>query len=408
MIFNKEQLNAIDTVLNTDKNIFIQGSAGVGKTAILNEIISKSIENGKNVAVTATTGIASINLPYGRTLHSLLNVGLKGTKRISPENASILKEYDILVIDEVSMLPDYYFHNIYKHIKHMQLVFCGDILQLPPVEGDYFFTTPEYVNAEFEVVVLSHIFRQDNKTYKKVLNLLRKAKCTPNGLKYLNQFDISRKNNIVNDNTIQLFSTNKKVNVVNNKQMKNLDTEEFIFTATDFIGTAWNGIFKETKDKNSSFILDALSSREFVCKVGAKVMITRNHNGLVNGHRGVVTDIDKEKEIIYVDLNDIPGIVEIAKFDFDSPLEGKTVRRRQYPLKLAWALTIHKTQGLTLENVLVDLSNCFAAGMLYVAMSRIKDPHQMAIVNLDQLHLGLIPNKVANKFLLEIQKRQPS
>lgn len=396
IVFNEEQLGLINLILNTNENVHIQGQAGTGKTAILVEIINRSIKNGKRVAITATTGIASINLPGGQTLHSFLNVGLKGTKRLTIENRDTIKTTDILIIDEVSMLPDYYFSNIYKHIKGLQLIFCGDLYQLPPVCGRYFFTTPEYKLAQFKIISLTCIFRQLNETYKKVLCMLRKAKCSDKALQYLGKFDISKKIDVVNDNTIKLFSTNNKVNAINKTKMNELDTPEYVSIATDYRG--WTGNFSKINDKNVSFILDALVQREFVCKIGAKVMVTRNHDGLVNGHRGVIIDINEEIEQIKVDFYD-RGIIWISKLNFDSPLDGKVVRRSQYPLKLAWAITIHKSQGMTLENVLVDVSNCFASGMLYVAMSRIKDPDQMAIVNLHQLKFGLIPNKVVKKFL---------
>jgi ATP-dependent exoDNAse (exonuclease V) alpha subunit len=403
--FSPEQNKVIDFVLSGKQNLLIQGCAGVGKTAVLKEIVKRLQERGKEVAVSATTGIAAINLPGGRTLHSVLNVGLKGTKRLSPENKELLGNIDVLIVDEVSMLPDYYFQNIYKHIKHIQLVFCGDLLQLPPVQGNYFFTTPSWTAGNFKVMIMEHIFRQDNVTYKKVLNSLRLAKCTENMEKYLNKYSLEAQKHKVTEDTIKLFSTNRKVDNVNAIKMRALKTKEFKCTAVDYISDSFFGPFEKMHDKNASMLLDASASREFSCKVGAKVMITRNmEGGLVNGHRGVVTDIDFEDETISVDIRGVPGIVVIRKFEFDTPLERKTIRRIQFPLRLAFAITVHRSQGMTLENVYVDASNFFAPGMLYVAMSRIKDPEEMAIVGLNNFRSGLIPNKIVNRFLKQVKK----
>ena len=173
--FSDEQREIINTVMEDKRNVFIQGQAGVGKTAVLNEIISECNKMGKYVVVSATTGIAAINFPSGRTLHSVLNAGLKGTRRLTLPEKEELAKIELLIVDEVSMLTGEYFNAIYKHIKNIQLVFCGDLLQLPPVKGSYCFTVPAWEKCKFKIVIMNVVFRQDNVKYKKALTLLRHA-----------------------------------------------------------------------------------------------------------------------------------------------------------------------------------------------------------------------------------------
>jgi hypothetical protein len=400
---NIERELAENFILYTDRNVFLTGKAGTGKTTLLQDILSKT---SKKTAVVAPTGVAAINAG-GMTIHSMFQlptksftpdnevvdqeifvnrINLATLQRIRTERKRLFQELELLIIDEISMVRADLLDAIDFTLRRMrgsqepfggvQLLVIGDLYQLAPIVKDYvwptlnkYYETPfffssiawQYSNAlTFE---LNKIYRQEDESFIQILNNIR------NGIKDEN--DIDRLNQNFNhkleaSETITLTTHNRKADAINQTELNRLDAQKFELEAKV------KGQFNE-----SSYP----TNEKIVLKKGAQVMFLRNHtDGLYyNGKIGVVQGNTDE------------GVKVFCKGDHETilvePIEWKNTRYKlneasgeiepeevgsfeQYPLKLAWAVTVHKSQGLTFDKAIVDLEDTFAPGQLYVALSR--------------------------------------
>ncbi len=385
-------------VLHTNRNIFLTGKAGTGKTTFLHQIKQLS---AKRLAVVAPTGVAAINAG-GVTIHSLFQLPFgpivpgaaqKEARRFSREKMALLRTLDLLVIDEISMVRADVLDGIDDVLRRyrgngqpfggVQLLLIGDMQQLPPVIRDddwtllsphydtgYFFGSRALRQTPYVAIELTHIYRQSDQRFIDLLNGVREKTITPDQFAELNQRHIPDFAPRDDEGYITLSTHNNTAQQINSQKLASLKTKLCQFTATT------EGEFPEQMYPTEA---------KLDLKVGAQVMFIKNDISrdklYYNGKIGRITAIDDEiihvksasdGQMIYasrVDWENIRYTIDPATKEIKSDVIG---RFTQFPLKLAWAITIHKSQGLTFEKAIIDASAAFAHGQVYVALSRCK------------------------------------
>ncbi len=396
---NEEFKKALDLLENTSKNVFITGRAGTGKSTLLEYFRNKT---SKKVVVLAPTGVAAVNVK-GETIHSFFgfkpDVTLKKIKKVKSQKLSqIYREIDTIIIDEISMVRADLLDCVDKFLRlngkepdlpfgGIQMVFIGDLYQLPPVvvnkereifnsfyESYYFFDAKVFENFEMEFIELQKVYRQKDEQFIKLLNAIRNNTISEKELEIINQKvnpDIDL-NNL--DYYIYLTSTNKLATEINQAQLERINSELHIYKGV---------IEGKFDDKHLPTDL------ELRIKSGAQVMLLNNdpYGRWVNGTIARVVEIIPEnsgEDVIMVELPE-GNIEEVHPYKWElfhfqlnpktGNLEAKVIGHFiQYPLKLAWAITIHKSQGKTFDRVIIDVSGgIFACGQIYVALSRCRN-----------------------------------
>lgn len=416
---NEEQTRILDFV-KTGKNVFITGSAGTGKSFTIKEIVRWAFSRNIFVAVTSSTGTSAISIG-GRTVHSFLGIGLAQkdayqiylhVKRKHQPKIKQLEELKLLIIDEVSMISAELLDKISLYLQHvrknpfpfggLQIILSGDMCQLPPVNGEFCFLSKTWTEAKFNCVELIKQMRQEGDLkFAQMLNELRFGKCSDETLKILRG---CRNPNFGEVKPTILYSKNINVDVINEKQYKNLidhGAERKIFPTT----------FSE--HKQSRLWAESLKIPESVdlC-IGAQVMLTVNlcvDEGLANGSRGVITGFADEGPIVLFKNGDQviiePWLFEDENEDADE--KGNEIWASCIPLKLAYALTIHKSQSMTLDAAIIDLGpNIFECGQAYVALSRVRDRESVKIINV--LKSSFKTNEKVIQFYNEISLKNNS
>lgn len=373
---------------NSRQNIFLTGKAGTGKSTFL-KYFRENTE--KQMAVVAPTGVSALNV-QGQTIHSLFRFAPRfiDLATLKYDRRKLFKELELLIIDEISMVRADIFDGIDKFLKlarknkepfgGVQICVIGDLFQLPPIisneekeffaqyyDSPFFFSTQAYKNADFQTIQFSTIHRQNDAQFIQILNSIRAGNCDNASLAILEK----RVNPKVTpaQGTLVLTTTNALAENINNSKLAQLATRSHEF----------EGNLKGEFGLNGARLP---SPQQLELKVGAQVMFVKNDSDgrWVNGTIGIVETLGSEE--IKVRVGDVTHKVEQEKwtnlgYEF-SEIEGKIVEKTlgsytQFPLMLAWAVTIHKSQGKTLERVIIDLGNgAFAAGQLYVALSRCK------------------------------------
>ncbi|CAK0745320.1 ATP-dependent DNA helicase PIF1 [Gammaproteobacteria bacterium] len=402
--------NKVMELVDQNKNVLVLGSAGCGKSTIIKEIKKKY--HDLNVHITSTTGISAYNI-QGITLHSYMGFGT-GEQSIRTlytrmkRNVTCIdriKETDILVVDEISMLSAELFEKIDSLLRivrnnncpfgGIRVIFSGDLLQLKPVikvtefnpnpDERLIFESDSFLKYfKHNIVVLTTNFRQENdKLYQSILTNIRFNKSTELDLEELKKC----LNRDAPSDVPFLVSTNKMASHINNKEMNKLKSTSYKYVA----------IFKkhvvasnslETCDMYYNELKNQFKQKgleELVLKVGCRVMLTRNldvSSGLVNGALGTVEITGNN--FVYVQF-DNGCRQEIIKEKCELGDESCNATAYQIPLILAYSVTIHKSQSLTLEKARIDLASCFADHMVYVALSRVK--------SLDGLYLESFSHK---------------
>ena len=410
------QSTALD-ILKTGHNVFLTGSAGSGKTYTLNQFIHYLRARRVAVAVTASTGIAATHM-NGTTIHSWSGIGIKDEiterdlKNISGRRYLVerLKETSVLIIDEISMLHAKQLDMVNQVLKHarknelafggLQVVVAGDFFQLPPIgsRGEtnrekFAFMSAAWLEADFHICYLTEQHRQDNQlaqdniSLDSILNQIREQSVTFEAIDALNathaqSVDISR---------TRLYTHNLNVNTINQKELDALTTEAMVFNATDF----GDSKLVETLKKN------VRTSDELTLKIGAKVMFIKNNNELAvsNGTMGEIVAFepikadDKEGDKLpVVKLNDGRLVTaDVEEWMIEDENGEVLASYSQVPLCLAWAITIHKSQGMTLDAAEIDLSKTFELGQGYVALSRLKSLEGLQLLGMNDMSLQLDP-----------------
>lgn len=393
---NSELRHAWDFVEHTGISIFLTGKAGTGKTTFLRTLKEKS---SKRSIIVAPTGVAAINAG-GMTIHSFFQLPLspfvpeanfKNRFDYSKEKRKIIRTLDLLIIDEISMVRsdvldaiDSVLRRFREHEKPfggVQLLMIGDLQQLTPVvtpedevilqryyDTSYFFGSKALRSISYVTIELTHVYRQQDEEFITLLNNIREGQVSETDLKRLNKRFNPNFEPEVGSDYIRLTTHNKMAESYNEVQLHNLPSK-----ACTFIAEA-DGNFPE---------YNYPADFKLTLKRGAQVMFIRNDNNgrYYNGRIGHVTHIDNEKILVLCPGDDKE--IEVQQETWENTkysLNEKTKQIeaevqgtfKQYPLRLAWAITIHKSQGLTFEHAIIDAQSSFAAGQVYVALSRCK------------------------------------
>lgn len=392
---NPQQMLAYELIANTNSSFFLTGRAGTGKTTFLKNV--QELVTHKQFITLASTGVAA-NLAGGDTVHSFFGLPLEvctpGTfGNVKQARILTLLHVDTIIIDEVSMMRcdvvdavDYTLRKILRTTQPFggkQIIFVGDMFQLPPVvsqdaerellhdiyqTNEFFFYKADAIKRiRLPKIEFQKVYRQDGDAqFLHILENIRLNKVTPENIMCLNKrvCQPQKEDGLV----ITLASLNKTANRINQQRLTEIDSEEFIYEGT---------VIGQYDDKKMPVDLNLR------LKVGAQVMFTRNdvQRRWANGTLGKVVKLTKEE--IQVELNNGNTYVVPCcswdsinyEYDRDSRKLKKEVTGTftQYPLKLAWAITVHKSQGMTFDKMSLDLSHgLFAAGQLYVALSRVR------------------------------------
>jgi len=396
-MLNVKQQYATDEVLK-GQNILLTGPAGTGKSYTIEYIINSLKNNNKNYGMTATTGTAAV-LIEGQTLHSFMKIGLgngsiiDNIKKIKRHHGTFkcLAELEVLIIDEVSMLDAELFDkvsDIFAYIKSshfndkelqkkpfggLQIILVGDFCQLAPVNGLYCFLSKTWDKLSIKTIVLEEIIRQEGDLlFIKLLQIVRKGRCTDNILNVLSKL----KNTQFHTDIIptRLYPINIDVDKINNIEIAKLKSK-------GNQSKLYKAICIENNNKSSS-VLDVELT------YGSQVIINRNidiSNGLVNGKRGVITYLG-EDHVIIRDVNNnafkIEYYKDINENSYDISRKCYTSYVSHIPVKVCYAMSIHKSQGMTIDALELDLGeNIFTAGQAYTALSRAKSLNSIKIIN---------------------------
>ena len=392
---------AKDIILNTDTTLFVTGRAGTGKTTLLRYVAESS---QKNTVVVSPTGIAAINaggvtihsffkLPFAPFIPSVIEAKkLIAGQKMRAEFRSVIRSVDMIIIDEVSMLRADILDAIDVVLRHyrnskfpfggVQMVFFGDMYQLPPVcvndewfilkdyyTTPYFFSAKVFEKQEIVCLELDKIFRQRDADFVEILNQVRNNNISKENFNRLNDrytpdFDLEN-----NQDFVVLTTHNAVSDDINESRLIDIDSKTFIFDA------AIKGDFPE-------YLFPV--EQQIVLKKGARVMFTANDHInperlYYNGKMGTVVELEDNNVYVTCDGEDDPILVnyetwENNTFSYnrkENSVDVKTIGTfTQLPLRLAWAITIHKSQGLTFQKVAIDAANSFTSGQVYVALSR--------------------------------------
>lgn len=402
-------------MLDKGYNVMLTGAAGTGKSYTVKEIL-KEYGLTKDIVLCSTTGISACNIG-GQTLHSFLNIGLCKTNNIEQEYTRIIynpyaqwqqvKNADMLIIDEISMCDGFLFNLIERVLRWirqsnapfggLQIVLVGDLLQLPPVqanENGFFFDTDAYAFGNFKPVVLKKIYRQNDKEFIDVLNRVRTATHTKEDIEYLNKRDFSSTQNYALLETTCLCPTNNEADVINKYRLNHLEGEIMTFKAQD------EQLQKLPFKKDYNKLLRAPEILEL--KKGARVLLLYNLDTSRNLYNGSIGYFKRcEGSSLICEFNGIEEIIDKVPFEVNE--KGQTVFiRKQYPLILGYAYSIHKSQGMTLESVAINFSKIFAPAQAYVALSRAKSYDGLYLKGLTEKSV-FIDNRVI-KFMESLEK----
>ena len=402
------------------ENLFITGPGGVGKSYLI-ELLVERYKNRKNIQVCGMTGVASELLNCdAKTIHSWSGGGLvygdqnKILKNIMYNRNSVKnwKSVDILIVDEVSMMSKKFFEildkagryirRVNKPFGGIQLVFSGDFYQLPPVpdrndkESSMFCFESKMWNETFKnVVVLNKIFRQKDKTFMKILKQVRKGGITKNTFDILNDKLLNKNNKIDKKkyNPVIMSPIRSVVDKINDSNMNKLDTEETVYEYKIIYPT----ILKESKTTIINEVNDLEkrlnAPKVLKLKIGANVMCTSNidmesSEQIINGSQGKIIRFDGGLPVVLF-KNGITRIIEEYQWKSDIIPD---LYISQIPLILSWAITIHKSQGITLDSAIIDAGdNIFECGQIYVAFSRVKTLDGLFLANFN--HKKIKTNK---------------
>ncbi|MGE8541104.1 AAA family ATPase [Acinetobacter sp. ANC 3813] len=392
-------------LLKAGENVFLTGSAGAGKTYTLNQYINYLKARKVTVAITASTGIAATHM-NGMTIHTWAGIGIKDAisedelKRM--KERKYLKEHlenaQVLIIDEISMLHAKQLNLVNKVLKYfkeseeafggVQVIAAGDFFQLPPVgkkeesnRDKFCFMSEAWVEAKFRVCYLTEQHRQGNDYLNDILNAIRSQRITQDHLHALNQ----TRNQDIGETFTRLYTHNMDVDSINFKHLNEIDQVSRQFDAQC-----------DGNDKLIETLKSSVRAPEnLTLKKNAKVMFVKNNFdlGYINGSLGEVIAFEEDEEygvLPKVKLTDgTTLIVEPETWSVDND-DGKTIASfQQIPLRLAWAITIHKSQGMTLEAAEINLAHTFEKGQGYVALSRLKSLGGLRLLGINDQALEL-------------------
>ncbi len=413
-------LNVTIDKLKSNQNVFLTGGARVGKTTITRDVIKAYEEEAKKVAKLASTGMAA-TLIGGQTLHSFLDLGIasnlkelefSGKLPISKKVKKIIASMHLVVIDEISMVSDALLEMIQLRLTQADfkgsLLVVGDFLQLPPVvrgqgEVKFAFESPAWKEFEFLKIELTHIYRTDDQKFIELLNSVRFGQIDEQTHNHLNEY-IKPLGEDLSEFTF-LFGKNDSASWNNKRQLSFIESELFVKEAQ---------VIKHVKSVNDSeierYMSDARIEKELELKVGVPVLFTRNSWNYFNGERGVIVNMDSN--FVYVQKSDervvkLEAVAQSKNMWKEKTVDGKKEMVEeslfsvyQFPIKLAFAITIHKSQGMSIMDLIIETNEIFAPSQFYVALSRSSNPLRLNLIApKKQWHSLAFVNKKALDFV---------
>jgi ATP-dependent exoDNAse (exonuclease V) alpha subunit len=384
----EESLNA----MKMGYNVFLTGPPGSGKTYLLNKYIEYLRKNNQPVAVTASTGIAATHMD-GTTLHSWSGLGIKENLTKTDIKRLIKKPYlrkhykhtKVLIIDEISMLTATQFDAVdrasqqfkasFQAFGGMQVICSGDLFQLPPINKSgvekFVVESKAWKNMDMKVCYLEEQHWHKDKDLFNLLNYIRS-----NNVEESKKILMNRAQQSTPEVLTKLYTHNIDVDAVNDVELGKINGKEFVYHMTA------TGKYEVVSALKKS----CLAPERLVLKIGARVMFLKNNFeiGYVNGTQGYVVDFDSEGLPIIKTICGKVITAKLASWTVDD--DGKIVARvNQLPLRLAWAITVHKSQGMNLDSAEIDLSKCFVEGMGYVALSRLRSLSGLKLVAINDM-----------------------
>ena len=398
---NPEQQHAFDLVIKGE-NVFISGSAGTGKSYTLERIVDWYKEQNIPIGVTSSTGISAINIK-GRTLHSYLGIGLAGGSAYSlylkgkkyKQTVLKLQMVKLLIIDEISMISADLLDKVSEYLQLVRnnskqafggvsIVICGDLYQLPPVNGDFCFKSIVWGSMKINTCVLKTIVRQkDDVIFQQILENAKLGICTDEHLKLLQG---QRTQTFGEIQPTMLYSKNINVDAINKQHYDELTTKEYVYKTV------------YSSNKYSKTWAEIINIPDVLClKEGTQVMLTVNlcvDDGYANGTRGMITGFTQDGPIMLLkDGSQIIIVPWIYSEDGDESDKGVWVS--SIPLKLAYALTIHKSQSSTLDAATIDIGpSIFLCGQAYTALSRVRDLKSVRVINVSKKSFKAHPDVI--------------
>ena len=403
-------------ILLSGRSALLTGAAGTGKTHLLNTFIAQARKRGKKVSVTATTGLAATHLG-GNTIHSWSGIGVSDHlpnnffERLSKTRRDVISKTDVLIIDEISMLHDFRLDMIDKVLRTVrendqpfggiQLVMSGDFFQLPPVNrpneqgGGFVVYSDAWQELQPAVLYLERQYRQNDEQLLEILTALRTGDVRRRHVEAL----LARtKIEPPDGDTTELHTVNVDVDDINIQKLAELPGEERSYQQT----TTGSKIYVENLQRS------VLAPENLVIKLGALVMAVKNspQKLYANGSIGAVVDFEPLTEYPVVEFRDgrrvtmVPDVWELRDG------ERKRASISQVPLRLAWAITVHKSQGMTLDVAKIDLRKAFVEGMGYVALSRVRDLDNLYLYGINRRALEVSPDALAIDEVLRQASRE--
>lgn len=403
------------TILNSGASVLLTGAAGTGKTYTLQSFIKEAKKQGKHVAVTATTGLAATHL-NGTTIHAWSGMGVFDAvekqllQRLGKARRERINKVDILIIDEISMLHDFRLDMVDEIMRYVrdnqepfggvQVVLCGDFFQLPPVnrhggrQGSFITDSQVWHKNVFSVCYLEEQYRQQNdQQYAAILNGIRA------GVLLRSQLDILQERSQATPEEdvpyTRLLTVNVDVDKVNAKHLEGIDgaVHEYDMYMTG------------SKQHREQLMRSCLAPETLRLKLGAQVMCIKNSQDrkYVNGSLGTVVGFEKGTDHPIIALTS--GKEVTIRPDSWELSDGEEVLARltQLPLRLAWAITVHKSQGMTLDAARIDLSRAFVEGMGYVALSRVRSLENLILEGLNNTALRV--SSIARQIDTELRQK---
>lgn len=394
-------------IMLAGESVLLTGPAGAGKTYVLNQFIKLAKHDGKHVSVTATTGLAATHLG-GTTIHSWAGIGIHDelpsgfVEHLAKGRREIIENTDVLIIDEISMLHDFRLDMVDEVCRlvrkkpdvpfgGIQLIMSGDFFQLPPINrgqsrgGGFVVNSQAWRELDPVICYLAEQHRQDDEKLLDILNALRAGDIRRGHAETL----LARVDVMPPEDTIltELHTVNIDVDSLNEKKLRELEGDELAYSQS----TTGSANYVENLQRS------VLAPEVLKLKKGALVMAVKNATDrkYANGSIGVVMDFEPGTEYPVVEFRS--GRVVTMQPDTWELRDGDKKRASitQIPLRLAWAITVHKSQGMTLDAARMDLRKAFVEGMGYVALSRVKNLENLYLHGINQMALRVSTDALA-------------